>query len=151
MKEFRVQYSSGHPPRADQPRNNTYGLTGEGKVVVDAGVLTFEGTRTGMAFGGAPKLAIADMVNVDYSADKNAFLIHARDGKHYIILWLTSREDAKTYGFIGVFDPTDGRLPAFEKWVSSRIHASGSSSRESSAPDSGSMIRRVGTVRSSTR
>ncbi|MGT2440645.1 glycosyltransferase family 39 protein [Bradyrhizobium betae] len=31
---------------------------------------------------------------------------------------LTSREDAKTYGFIGVFDPTDGRLPAFEKWVS---------------------------------
>ncbi|WP_314957911.1 glycosyltransferase family 39 protein [Bradyrhizobium cosmicum] len=31
---------------------------------------------------------------------------------------LTSREDARTYGFIGVFDPTDGRLPAFEKWVS---------------------------------
>src|SRR3954463_3171330 len=31
---------------------------------------------------------------------------------------LTSREDAKKYGFIGVFDPTDGRLPAFEKWVS---------------------------------
>jgi len=31
---------------------------------------------------------------------------------------LTSPEDAKTYGFIGVFDPTDGRLPAFEKWVS---------------------------------
>lgn len=31
---------------------------------------------------------------------------------------LTSRDDAKKYGFIGVFDPTDGRLPAFEKWVS---------------------------------
>jgi 4-amino-4-deoxy-L-arabinose transferase-like glycosyltransferase len=31
---------------------------------------------------------------------------------------LTSLDDAKTYGFIGVFDPTDGRLPAFEKWVS---------------------------------
>jgi hypothetical protein len=31
---------------------------------------------------------------------------------------LTSLEDAKKYGFIGVFDPTDGRLPAFEKWVS---------------------------------
>ncbi|WP_256805542.1 glycosyltransferase family 39 protein [Bradyrhizobium sp. Bra64] len=30
---------------------------------------------------------------------------------------LTSREDVKRYGFIGVFDPTDGRLPAFEKWV----------------------------------
>ncbi|MET3153075.1 4-amino-4-deoxy-L-arabinose transferase-like glycosyltransferase [Bradyrhizobium diazoefficiens] len=31
---------------------------------------------------------------------------------------LTSRDDVKRYGFIGVFDPTDGRLPAFEKWVS---------------------------------
>ncbi|OAF17093.1 glycosyltransferase family 39 protein [Bradyrhizobium neotropicale] len=31
---------------------------------------------------------------------------------------LTSPEDVKKYGFIGVFDPTDGRLPAFEKWVS---------------------------------
>jgi 4-amino-4-deoxy-L-arabinose transferase-like glycosyltransferase len=31
---------------------------------------------------------------------------------------LTSPEDVKRYGFIGVFDPTDGRLPAFEKWVS---------------------------------
>jgi 4-amino-4-deoxy-L-arabinose transferase-like glycosyltransferase len=31
---------------------------------------------------------------------------------------LTSLEDAQRYGFIGVFDPTDGRLPAFEKWVS---------------------------------
>jgi 4-amino-4-deoxy-L-arabinose transferase-like glycosyltransferase len=31
---------------------------------------------------------------------------------------LTSRDDARTFGFIGVFDPTDGRLPAFEKWVS---------------------------------
>lgn len=31
---------------------------------------------------------------------------------------LTSRDDARKYGFIGVFDPTDGRLPAFEKWVS---------------------------------
>jgi 4-amino-4-deoxy-L-arabinose transferase-like glycosyltransferase len=30
---------------------------------------------------------------------------------------LTSLEDAKKYGFIGVFDPTDGRLPAFEKWI----------------------------------
>lgn len=31
---------------------------------------------------------------------------------------LTSRDDAKKYGFIGVFDPTDERLPKFEKWVS---------------------------------
>jgi 4-amino-4-deoxy-L-arabinose transferase-like glycosyltransferase len=31
---------------------------------------------------------------------------------------LTSLDDVKKYGFIGVFDPTDSRLPAFEKWVS---------------------------------
>ncbi|TYO61077.1 hypothetical protein FXV83_40145 [Bradyrhizobium hipponense] len=31
---------------------------------------------------------------------------------------LTSLGDVKTFGFIGVFDPTDGRLPAFEKWIS---------------------------------
>lgn len=31
---------------------------------------------------------------------------------------LTSLEDAKRYGFIGVFDPTDERLPKFEKWIS---------------------------------
>ncbi|OKO79743.1 hypothetical protein AC629_28395 [Bradyrhizobium sp. NAS80.1] len=31
---------------------------------------------------------------------------------------LTSLDDVKKYGFIGVFDPTDGRRPAFEKWVS---------------------------------
>ncbi|RXG93508.1 glycosyltransferase family 39 protein [Bradyrhizobium zhanjiangense] len=31
---------------------------------------------------------------------------------------LTSLEDVRTYGFIGVFDPTDERLPKFEKWVS---------------------------------
>lgn len=31
---------------------------------------------------------------------------------------LTSLEDGKKYGFIGVFEPTDSRLPAFEKWVS---------------------------------
>jgi hypothetical protein len=31
---------------------------------------------------------------------------------------LISPDDVKTNGFIGVFDPADGRLPAFEKWVS---------------------------------
>ncbi|RXH07471.1 glycosyltransferase family 39 protein [Bradyrhizobium guangzhouense] len=31
---------------------------------------------------------------------------------------LTTLDEVKKDGFIGVFDPTDGRLPAFEKWVS---------------------------------
>jgi 4-amino-4-deoxy-L-arabinose transferase-like glycosyltransferase len=35
-------------------------------------------------------------------------------------LWssgLTSPDDVKRLGFIGVFDPKDGRLPEFEKWI----------------------------------
>jgi 4-amino-4-deoxy-L-arabinose transferase-like glycosyltransferase len=30
---------------------------------------------------------------------------------------LTSPEEVKRLGFIGVFDPADGRLPAFESWI----------------------------------
>jgi hypothetical protein len=30
---------------------------------------------------------------------------------------LTSPEEVKRLGFIGVFDPNDGRLPAFEAWI----------------------------------
>jgi hypothetical protein len=30
---------------------------------------------------------------------------------------LTSPDDVKRLGFIGVFDPADSRLPAFEKWI----------------------------------
>ncbi|MBO4227626.1 glycosyltransferase family 39 protein [Bradyrhizobium neotropicale] len=30
---------------------------------------------------------------------------------------LTSEAEAKRLGFIGVFDPNDGRLPAFESWI----------------------------------
>ena len=30
---------------------------------------------------------------------------------------LTSLDDVKRYGFIGVFDASDERLPKFEKWI----------------------------------
>ena len=67
-REFRVRYSTGQPPRSDQPLNNTFGLAGEGKLIVDATTLTFEGQRTGLDFGGVPKIALADVANVDYNA-----------------------------------------------------------------------------------
>jgi rhomboid protease GluP len=92
---FRVRYSTGEPPRSDQPLNNTYGLTGEGKVVVDSGALVFEGPRSGFTLTGAPRIALADVANVDYNAANSAFLIRTRDGRHYIIVWLVSREDAE--------------------------------------------------------
>ena len=64
-------------------------------MIADATTLTFEGKRTGFTIGGAPKIALADIVNVDYNAGSSAFLLRTRDGKHYIIMWLTSRADAE--------------------------------------------------------
>jgi rhomboid protease GluP len=90
-----VRYSTGEPARSDQPLNNTYGLTGEGKVVVDRGALVFEGTRSGFTLSGTPRIALADVANVDYNAANSAFLIRTRDGRHYIIVWLASREEAE--------------------------------------------------------
>jgi rhomboid protease GluP len=95
MKEFRVHYTTGEPPRPDQPVNNTFGLTGEGKVVFDGTTLKFEGTRSGFTIGGPPTIALANIANVDYNAESRAFLLRTRDGKHYVIVWLTSREDAE--------------------------------------------------------
>ena len=93
--EFRVRYSTGQPASSDQPLNNTFGLTGEGKLVVDRGALVFEGTRSGFTLTGKPRIALADVANVDYNATNSAFLIRTRDGQHYIIVWLASREDAE--------------------------------------------------------
>ena len=90
-----MHYTTGEPPRSDQPVNNTFGLTGEGKLIVDDGALTFEGKRGGLTFGRAPRIALADVANVDYNAESRAFLLRTRDGKHYVIVWLTSHEDAE--------------------------------------------------------
>jgi rhomboid protease GluP len=94
-REFRVRFSTGEPPRSDQPLNNTFGLTGEGKLVVDRGALVFEGNRSRFTLTGTPRIALADVANVDYSAPNSAFLIRTRDGRHYIIVWLESREEAE--------------------------------------------------------
>jgi len=91
-----VHYTTGQPARADQPLNNTFGLTGVGKLIVDPTTLTFEGQRTGITFGGPPRIALADVANVDYNAATKAFLIRTRNGNHYIIVWTTSAEDAET-------------------------------------------------------
>jgi rhomboid protease GluP len=95
-REFRVHYTTGQPARLDQPLNNTFGLTGVGKLIVDATTLTFEGQRTGFTFGGPPRIALADVANVDYNAPAKAFLIRTRSGTHYIIVWATSTEDAES-------------------------------------------------------
>jgi rhomboid protease GluP len=90
-----VRYSTDQPARSDQPLNNTFGLTGEGKLVVERGVLVFEGKRSGFTLSGTPRIALADVANVEYNAANSAFLIRTRDGRHYIIVWLASRAEAE--------------------------------------------------------
>jgi rhomboid protease GluP len=94
-REFKVHYSTGQPARSDQPLNNTFGLSGEGKLVVADGALMLEGKRSGFTLAGPPRIALADVANVDYNAQSSAFLIRTRDGRHYVIVWLASREDAE--------------------------------------------------------
>jgi rhomboid protease GluP len=95
-REFPVHFSTGQPPQPGQPPNNTFGLSGEGKLIIDATTLTFEGDRKGFHFGGRGpvRVKLADIASVEYKPGTNAFLIHTRDGRHYIIVWATSREDA---------------------------------------------------------
>jgi len=94
-REFKVHYSTGQPARSDQPLNNTFGLSGEGKLVVVDGAMIFEGKRSGFTLAGPPRIALADVANVDYNAQSSAFLIRTRDGRHYVIVWLPSREEAE--------------------------------------------------------
>ena len=69
--------------------NNTFGLTGEGKLIVDAHHAHFRGqTQRFSTLGGLPRIALADIANVDYNAD-NARVCYARaTGEHYIVVWL---------------------------------------------------------------
>ncbi|HEY6125151.1 MAG TPA: rhomboid family intramembrane serine protease, partial [Steroidobacteraceae bacterium] len=94
-REFKVHYSTGQPARSDQPLNNTFGLSGEGKLVVDGDAMILEGNRSGFTLAGPPRIALADVANVDYNAQSRAFLIRTRDGRHYVIVWLQTSEDAE--------------------------------------------------------
>lgn len=90
-----MRYSTGLPVRSDQPLNNTYGLTGEGKLIVNGEALLLEGKRSGFSMGGPVRIERADVANVDYNAESRAFLLRTRDGRHYVIVWLESREEAE--------------------------------------------------------
>jgi rhomboid protease GluP len=92
-----VRYSTGQPARSGEPLKNTFGLTGEGTLTFDANTLVFEGKRSGGfdSLRGAPRIPLADIANVDYNAASSAFLIRTRNGKHYVIIWAASHEDAE--------------------------------------------------------
>ena len=92
-----MRYTTGQPARSGQPVSNTFGLTGEGVLTFDADTLVFEGKRSGVldSLRGAPRIRLADVANVDYNAASSAFLIRTHNGKHYVIIWAASHEDAE--------------------------------------------------------
>lgn len=78
----------------NQPITNSFGLRGQGQLIVDDEFLTFAGERSGFRRGGPPKLARADVANCDYGAEKGVVLIRTRSSDDFVMLWATSREDA---------------------------------------------------------
>jgi len=92
-----VRYTTGQPARSGQPVSNTFGLTGEGVLTFDADTLVFEGKRSGVldSLRAAPRIRLADVANVDYNAASSACLIRTHNGKHYVIIWAASHEDAE--------------------------------------------------------
>ena len=92
-----MRYTTGQPARSGQPVSNTFGLTGEGMLTFDADTLVFEGKRSGVldSLRAAPRIRLADVANVDYNAASSAFLIRTHNGKHYVIIWAASHEDAE--------------------------------------------------------
>lgn len=92
-----MRFSSGQPPRSDQAPGNTFGLYGEGRLIFDGTTLTFEGKRSSFLDGlrAAPKIPLAQVASVDYNAEKSALLIRKHGGKHHVVVWAASREDAE--------------------------------------------------------
>ena len=108
---FTVHYSTGQPAQPGQGATNSFRLRGEGRLHIDEQHLTFEGEQNAFGyFRGPPRIARADVANVDYNAANGAFLIRTRNSNDFVVLWATSQADAeaiwallpheKTAGFI---------------------------------------------------
>ena len=52
----------------NQPITNSFGLRGQGQLIVDDEFLTFAGEYSGFRRGEPPRLARADVANCDYNA-----------------------------------------------------------------------------------
>ena len=93
---FTVHYSTGQPAQPGQGATNSFKLRGEGRLLIDEQHLTFEGEQNALGFfRGPPRIARADVANVDYNAATGAFLIRTRNSDHFVVLWATSQADAE--------------------------------------------------------
>jgi rhomboid protease GluP len=71
---------------------NSFGLRGQGQLLIDEHHLSFDGSRNG---GGPPRINRADVANVEHNAQTGAFLVRSRASDDFVIFWVTSADDAR--------------------------------------------------------
>lgn len=92
---FAVHFSSGQKPEPGQSATNSFGLHGQGRLLVDEEQLTFEGPRDGRSWGGPPHIKRTDVANVEHNEQSGAFLLRSKASDDFVIFWVTSAEDAR--------------------------------------------------------
>jgi rhomboid protease GluP len=92
---YTVHFSTGQKPEPGQAATNSFGLHGQGRLLVDEEHLTFDGPRNGHSWGGPPRMNRADVANVEHNEQSGAFLLRSRSSDDFVIFWVTSPEDAR--------------------------------------------------------
>jgi rhomboid protease GluP len=89
---FAVRFSTGEPVKDRPTSANSFGLRGEGWVVLDADFLTLEvaGRK-----GPAARIPRAHVANVDYDPEHGGFVIRSSASDDYVVLWTRERADAQ--------------------------------------------------------
>jgi rhomboid protease GluP len=91
---FTVHYSTGEPVQPGQAVINSFGLRGQGRLLIDEQHFTFEGERHD-GRGGPPRMVRAEVANVDYNAASGAFVLRTRNSDDFVVFWTVSRADAE--------------------------------------------------------
>jgi rhomboid protease GluP len=91
-RSFTVRYSDGEPRKDRRNSFNSFGLHGEGRLLVDDDFLVFADSSGNP--DRAPRIPRPQVANVDYNPEKSGFVIRTLKGDQFIVLWTSSREDA---------------------------------------------------------
>ena len=90
---FAVRYSDGEPRKDRRNSFNSFGLHGAGRLLVDHESLTFLDSSGSPEK--APRIPRDQVANVDYNPEKMGFVIRSLKGEQFVVLWMSSREDAE--------------------------------------------------------
>ncbi len=95
-RTFDVRFSPKSTPTAAEMPTNNLGLVGDGTVSFDDGKAVFASARGGFRLGstrGEREIPLADIANVESSAESHALIIRTRDDKRFVLLWAADAED----------------------------------------------------------